>query len=553
MYGRMIDPQRIDFILPKVWLDYCRTTHVLCNWRITDQIAGFRVINCCTREITTIQHDAPFIALSYLWGESLPGDSTGCEVLPTPAPQTVEDAIIVAINLGIPYLWVDRYCIDQSNAAERHHLIQNMDKIYRGADITIVAAAGTNPHYGLPGVSTTPRRPQPVLNTEQYRLVCVSNPRVEIESSLWHTRGWTFQEMMLSLRLLVFTDSQIYFQCTGNCFSETIDAWFPYGTLQRSDHYHPDIRAFPIGLNNVGSYEFYERLSEYYGRHLSFEADMLNAFSGIFAAFTDYRPLIGKALVHQFWGIPVFAGTEPSKTAECASFAKALTWVVDESSDVHYPVQRSCPEKRKGEWPSWTWASVKGGRLVSDFIRKGFQGQDDISITLPHQSSENVDIATYASQKLDSTHFIPAIDITSWVMSGVLISNNPDMWDIDGITGFPACLGKIHLDIPGSFTEPVTAIYLGGVDPHTLHRFLETDDNPFPSPWVEYRMVFLLVVEDEEARAYRRVGLWTDVTVPSWADNLGLVPTSESPPPWLQVVTFGEVYQEWKKKTLRIA
>lgn len=32
-----------------------------------------------------------------------------------------------------------------------------MDRIYGGADLTIVAAAGNDKNYGLPGVSSTPR------------------------------------------------------------------------------------------------------------------------------------------------------------------------------------------------------------------------------------------------------------------------------------------------------------------------------------------------------------------------------------------------------------
>jgi hypothetical protein len=69
----------------------------------------------------------------------------------------------VAINLDIPFLWVDRYCIDQANSEEKHDLIRNMDRIYEGAEITIIAATGDDPHHGLPGVRGTPRTPQPTL------------------------------------------------------------------------------------------------------------------------------------------------------------------------------------------------------------------------------------------------------------------------------------------------------------------------------------------------------------------------------------------------------
>ncbi|EWZ33609.1 hypothetical protein FOZG_13321 [Fusarium oxysporum Fo47] len=74
-------------------------------------------------------------------------------------PQTIEDAITVALQVGINFLWVDRYCLPQQECPEKREQIQKMHKIYREADLTIIAAAGDGPDYGLPGIST-PRSPQ---------------------------------------------------------------------------------------------------------------------------------------------------------------------------------------------------------------------------------------------------------------------------------------------------------------------------------------------------------------------------------------------------------
>lgn len=64
------------------------------------------------------------------------------EALPDHLPSTIEDAILVAVELGVPYLWVDRYCID---SRYRHDVIRQMDKIYAGAELTIIATFGSNP------------------------------------------------------------------------------------------------------------------------------------------------------------------------------------------------------------------------------------------------------------------------------------------------------------------------------------------------------------------------------------------------------------------------
>lgn len=60
-------------------------------------------------------------------------------------PQTIEDVITVTLDLQFQYLWVDMYCIKQNDMLDFHTQIQQMDRIYRGAEITIIAAAGTGP------------------------------------------------------------------------------------------------------------------------------------------------------------------------------------------------------------------------------------------------------------------------------------------------------------------------------------------------------------------------------------------------------------------------
>jgi hypothetical protein len=56
-------------------------------------------------------------------------------------PLVVEDAICVCNEIGIEYLWVDRYCIPQDPDVARHQ-IANMDSVYAGSALTIIAAAG---------------------------------------------------------------------------------------------------------------------------------------------------------------------------------------------------------------------------------------------------------------------------------------------------------------------------------------------------------------------------------------------------------------------------
>ncbi|KAH7109764.1 hypothetical protein EDB81DRAFT_672570, partial [Dactylonectria macrodidyma] len=81
--------------------------------------------------------------------------------LPGKIPGVILDAIEVAKSLGYNYIWIDRYCINQGDSEHVKDQIYKMDRIYRRADLTIIAATRQN---GLPGVGTTSRTPQRVVH-----------------------------------------------------------------------------------------------------------------------------------------------------------------------------------------------------------------------------------------------------------------------------------------------------------------------------------------------------------------------------------------------------
>lgn len=95
----------------------------------------------------------------YVWGGSTSSEFT--VELPSKLPDTIEDAIAITRALELRYLWIDRYCIDQFNSAEKKEQVDQMDLVYSRAYLTAIAAAGEDPSYGLPGVKNRRRKPQP--------------------------------------------------------------------------------------------------------------------------------------------------------------------------------------------------------------------------------------------------------------------------------------------------------------------------------------------------------------------------------------------------------
>jgi hypothetical protein len=86
---------------------------------------------------------------------------------------------------------VDEYCIEQGNNTQRAAHIKSMDQIYQGADLTIVAAAGQNKVYGLPGVGLTLRKNGPVMYRDGM-IIFSNGPESDqdICQSKWFTRAW---------------------------------------------------------------------------------------------------------------------------------------------------------------------------------------------------------------------------------------------------------------------------------------------------------------------------------------------------------------------------
>jgi hypothetical protein len=66
-----------------------------------------------------------------------------------------------------------------------------MDVIYSAASLVIIAAAGDDPEYGLPGVGSRARTPQQSIKLEDCTLLQIfPEPDRELEGSTWLSRGW---------------------------------------------------------------------------------------------------------------------------------------------------------------------------------------------------------------------------------------------------------------------------------------------------------------------------------------------------------------------------
>lgn len=388
--GRSIDAGAIDFDILRGWVQDCVRVHSYDCIQIESSgsiIRQMKLIDCERRQIVPALTTYEYCALSYVWGTKRSGnDRCVHDRLPTNLPQTIEDAIKVTKELGLRYLWIDRYCINQDNDAEKQIQIQQMDLIYQKAFVTIIAAAGTDPYFGLPGVNTTSRIPQATAWINGRCLVSVPpDPQLPIKASKWMQRAWTYQENFFSTRRIVFTEQQVFYECRSGTRHETV-AVFDRSFVTRFLNPDPSDGHKPSSIC--------DRLKEYCGRDLSVDSDAIRAFEGV---FQNYRR---KNDVHQYLGIPIMPLStkrrpEYKHRSRGEAFAAGLSWC------------SKAPGTRRSLFPTWSWAGWTTsidyrGYLCNDGLKLGderplkvfiescdgsLSDMDDLSNVLPDQGN----------------------------------------------------------------------------------------------------------------------------------------------------------------------
>jgi hypothetical protein len=267
------------------------------------------------------------------------------------APKVVHDAMQVVTRLGFRYLWVDRYCIPQDDAALKESQIRDMGRIYAASALTIIAAAGDGPDYGLVGVSSRLRAKQLHVTIDHTRFFRQCEyPEILVQGSKWNTRGWTYQEGLLARRRLVFTEEEVYFQCQSMDCLESVGAQLEIYNNSANSRRTGTIRpVFPIAVSYESPIELLERIREYFVRDLSVDSDALEAFSGVFELFR-----LTKNPVYSLCGLPILnpnsvSHQKWSETVRMYLLVLALCWRSD---------GKLC---RRVSFPSWTWAGWKPG------------------------------------------------------------------------------------------------------------------------------------------------------------------------------------------------
>lgn len=201
-----LDSNWINLETLRLWLRACDSQHGYHCIQATFA-TGYPQWLVDVQRLCIVRAKSPdrYVALSYVWGQVECSKAMKCnlEELQKPEslseknsnviiPRTIRHAIRLVTLIGEQLLWVDSLCIVQDDAASKHSQLNEMASIYANAYVTLIAANGWDANHGFRGIKgvTEPREISP-LGLDVYE-------SLQPYSTIWYSRGWTFQELLFS-------------------------------------------------------------------------------------------------------------------------------------------------------------------------------------------------------------------------------------------------------------------------------------------------------------------------------------------------------------------
>jgi hypothetical protein len=379
---------------------------------------------------TSLQVDfnEEYITLSHCWGRQ----GVACrlttstyETFTSPfrqasMPRNFQHAAVFTRALGYRYLWIDSLCILQDSSSDMTEEIAAMSAIYSAAVCTIAATASASPEGGC----FREREPyyyndcELFFSTNSYTYVA---PRLreqimniqdlfedKVETAPLNRRAWTFQERLLSRRIVHFGEGTVLFECNSMSASEWHRdgvphqrIWYersdghlytnselkilqvdpaeyvrvPYGVRERSrrgknlirTHYrwgvNPERTAVQVERERIlkhsarsgvrGALEMLQTLP----KHLSL-AEMLECHRRWYELVSAYS---NRSLTYRTDRLRALAGLASSIGAATGMVNLAGLWEPTLTFDLLWaPTKTQCMLPGPFVAPSWSWASVNG-------------------------------------------------------------------------------------------------------------------------------------------------------------------------------------------------
>lgn len=373
-----------------------------------------------------------YAKLSYCWGGVAQPTTTVSNLQdhlqsidPTRLPKTITDAIDVCRAIGLRYLWVDALCITQDNDNEKQEEIANMGLIYKNSTVTIVAASAAKVSDGFLG-NGKPEEPgaqlplyidESTTGTVYLRMKNASQTYTSHEPIF--QRGWTYQELLLSPRAIVFDSNQITLKCLTDFYEPVFETYLdlkvdapelPVGVFGMVDA-NLARRATRESSNyyiNLTQYQIWKAIMhDYSERELSSFEDRLPALAGIAAELAAV------------WGDTYLAGFWRRTIVQCLGWRRT-------NRKIRYPdygpqkdlFEGVIDRARRTESPTWSWATALYPVTIDELSEPDSQlvgsGVQPMSKRSPFGQVKSAYIALEA-RVLDVTAALgPGVEFQTW-------------------------------------------------------------------------------------------------------------------------------------------
>ncbi len=375
--GTNVNPEAIQQI--REWLRTCTEEHVECggyggakplppnsSFRLVDVGAHLgdkvRLIEVGGDQgAGNLQHDYDrYITLSYRWTDEVKetrltaDNKTDFEesISTNGWPKVYRDAVSIAHQLGVRYLWIDSLCIIQDQREDWIKQAALMGDIYSRGFLNLAAVEG-------PGLEVlrNPLRVAPCLLTlhmprsdyHATKVLCYrpADIRKAVDRAPLYKRGWCFQERVLSRRSVHFGD-QIFWECAALRASET----FPLRTdvPMRPEYLDTAIHDMKVALRSenrppgASLHRLWCSVVRCYSQtELTKPSDRVIALRGIANTMARQLGLVSTDFLAGIW--------KPG-------IAFQLLWARE--SKVYSDADKRLTDQLENHFPSWSWASCPG-------------------------------------------------------------------------------------------------------------------------------------------------------------------------------------------------
>lgn len=339
------------------WLQQCTTEHTMCH--SASDFSPRRTL-CLQKNGTAYVSDhgddrtvVRYACLSHRWSEQTKAASIMAKTMAMytnpfniqQLPQLFQDAIAVTLALGIEHIWIDCLCIIQDDPEDWEKEASAMASIYENATFTIAATSCNGcedtlfQQRPLPAstqittwkgdpVTLRPQIPHPWTIRKDQGYVRNLDSTQEGDDFPLLSRGWVFQEHLLSRRYIHFGKNELLFEC-GEC------VWCE--CQSRLAYNRHSLSLYPPSQRHQ---DWPEIVQTYQDHKFTYPTDRLPALAGV---AKRYHRLLGGSYISGHW---------------FERMNETLGWYCMDMDDVG-----KTERQKTGGLPTWSWMST--GRNVA--------------------------------------------------------------------------------------------------------------------------------------------------------------------------------------------